>query len=310
MTISPSTQWQHWILIVALAWLLLETWRGWRLGLIRGAIRFMTLVASWLGASAAAAMTSATLSIFFHTPPSFLPTIAATLVGLGIYTFSAFVSGLLFKRTTHHHGIIRWILGFGGAICGFLFGLFLLWGAISLVRSLGVLGEMRLMEAKQRGVPPSSDHLACNLVKLGKSLEVGSMGHFLIEADPLSATFYDNTRKVMTVVNDHEALMRFIMAPNTQQLLQNPHIMALLQDPEVQQALKEHNIIPLFENKNIRDVFHDPELLQELKSFDLTATLNNALKKPAPAALAVPVVEEASRSTFTEDSSNEQIPEN
>ena len=281
-SVSASPQWQHWILLAAVAWLLFETWRGWRLGLIRGLLRILTLIAAWLAASAAAAATSAALAIFFQTPPSIFPTIAATIVGLGIYTLSAFIAGLLFKKTTDHHGIIRCILGFGGAFCGLLFGLFFLWGSVSLIRSLGVLGEMRLMEARQRGLRPESDVLACNLVRLGKSLELGSTGHFLIKTDPLSTTFYDNTRKLMAVVNDREALMRFIAAPATQKLLQNPRVMMVLRDPEVQSALAAHDILPLFENKNIQAAFHDSKLMDQLKSFDLTGALNYALQRPSP----------------------------
>lgn len=279
---SPSAQWQHWILIVASLWLLLETWRGWKLGLIRGILRFMTLIAAWLAAEAAAVATSAGFAIFFHKTPSILPAVVATIVGLAIYSFAAFISGLLFKRTTDHHGIFRFILGIGGALCGFLFGLLILWGGISLVRSLGVLGEMRLMEARQKGLPPSSDAMACNLVRLARSLELGSTGQLFVQLDPLSTTFYDNARKFMKVANDRDALMRFITAPSTQRLLQNRHVMALLNDAQVQEGLAAHNIFSLLENKNVKAALHDPELLKEIKSFHLTETLKYALEKPDP----------------------------
>ncbi|MFI0347426.1 MAG: hypothetical protein ACH346_01455 [Chthoniobacterales bacterium] len=280
--VSASPQWQHWIFIAAATWLLFETWRGWRLGLIRGVLRVMTLLAAWLAASAAAAAVSGALAVFFRTPPSIFPTIAATIVGLGVYFFSAFIAGLLFKKTTDHHGLLRWILGLGGAICGLLFGLFFLWGGISLIRSLGVLGEMRLLEEKQKGLPPGSDQLACNLVRLSKSLELGSTGRFLMQVDPLSTTFYDNARKFMVVVSDRDALMRFVTAPATQKLLQNPRFMMVLRDPQIQAALASRDILPLFKNKNIQAAFHDPEVIEQLKAFDLTSALNYALQKPAP----------------------------
>jgi len=174
-SILPSAQWQQVILIIAGIWLLFEMWRGWQLGLIRGILRFMALLVAWFAGSATAAAMNALLLLFFQAPFPVISTIAAALVGLGLYVIIAFFSGLLFKRTNHHNGFFRWIFGLGGTVCGLLFGLFFLWGGISVIRTLGVLGEMRLIKVEQQGLPATSDSLGCNLVRLNKSLEAGPL---------------------------------------------------------------------------------------------------------------------------------------
>ena len=280
--IAPSAQWQQWIFIAALAWLLFEMWRGWRLGLIRGVLRIIILVAAWVAASAAAASTTTALALFFQRPSSLLPTVAAVIVGFAIYLLGAFLSGLLLKRTEHHHGLLRGILGIGGACCGLLFGLFFLWGGVSLIRTLGLFGEMRLLEARHQGRSITNDTLACNLVRLEKSLEMGPTGQFLITTDPLSTTFYDNTRKSMAVMQNPEVLRRFLQAPSAQKILQNDSMMQLLHDPEIQEELRSGSILALMHNQHVEAIFHDSKLMQQLKEFDLTSALNYALKKSPP----------------------------
>lgn len=278
MTISPSAEWQQIILMIAGAWLLFETWRGWQLGLIRGILRFLALIVAWFIGSATAATMSAALALFVHTPSPLIPAIIAAVIGLAVYLFIAFLSALLFKKTAHHRGFIRTFLGLGGALCGFLFGLFFLWGGISAVRSLGLLGEIRLMKAEQRGASPASDPLACNLVRLKKSLEMGALGGWFVQIDPFTTIFYETTRKSMMVLKDHDALMRFMSAPATQELLANPHLAHLLRDPQFQEAIATGNIFPLFQNSNVQQLFRDPQLIQQLKSFHLSETLDYALK--------------------------------
>ena len=279
MPILPSAQWQQVTLIIAGAWLLFEMWRGWQLGIIRGVLRFMALLVAWFAGSATAAAMNAILVLFFQAPSPVISTIAAALVGLSIYFIIALFSGLLFKRTSHHSGLLQWIFGLGGAVCGLLFGLFFLWGGISVIRSLGLLGEMRLLKVEQQGLPASSDPLACNLVRLKKSLEIGPTGKWLTQLDPLSPAFYETTRKSMLVVKDRETMLRFMNAPSTQKLLANPSLAKLLQDHQVQEAMASGNIILLFQNKNVQRAFQDPVLFQELKDFDLLGALNYALKK-------------------------------
>ncbi|MFZ4115363.1 MAG: hypothetical protein ACOYK6_01415 [Chthoniobacterales bacterium] len=278
--ILPSSQWQDILLAASIAWLLFETWRGWRLGLIRGFLKFAALIAAWFAGSATAAAINIGLLFFFHAPSPLIPSLLGGIVGLGAYVLINFFSALLFKKTDHYHGFLRGFLGLGGACCGILFGLFFLWGGISAIRSLGLVGEVRLLHAEQQGLPSTSDPLAYNLVRLKKSLELGPLGTWFIQVDPLTPAFYENTKKSMSLMKDHEALIRFINTPSTQKLLSNPSIRKIVNDPEVQKAMTSGNIFLLIENKNVQHAFSDPTLWQELKSFDLSAALKQATRQP------------------------------
>jgi len=277
--IKPSAEWQHWIFIAALAWLLFEMWRGWRLGMIRGIVKILLLIAAWMGASAAAAATSAALAIFFRTPSTAIPTGIAAVVGLTIYFLGTLLAGFLLKRTEHHHGFLQTIFGIGGACCGLLFGLFFLWGGISLVRSLGLFGEMRLIEAQRKGSPLRDQTMACNLVRLERSLEMGPVGEFLISTDPLSPAFYENTRKSMKVMQDPEAFDRFLHSPGVERLLAYPQLNRVLNNPRIQEEIKVGNFPAIWSTPDIQALLHDPRLMQQLKQFDLTQALDYALKK-------------------------------
>jgi len=277
--IKPSAEWQHWIFIAALAWLLFEMWRGWRLGMIRGIVKILLLIAAWMGASAAAAATSAALAIFFRTPSTAIPATIAALVGLIIYFLGTLLAGFLLKRTEHHHGFLQTIFGIGGACCGLLFGLFFLWGGISLVRSLGLFGEMRLIEAQRKGSPLRDQTMACNFVRLERSLEMGPVGEFLISTDPLSPAFYENTRKSMKVMQDPEAFDRFLHSPGVERLLAYPQLNRVLNNPRIQEEIKVGNFPAIWSTPDIQALLHDPRLMQQLKQFDLTQALDYALKK-------------------------------
>lgn len=280
--LSPSPQWHYWLFFTAVAWLLFAVWRGWRFGLIRSLLRVVILIAAWVGASMAAAYAAQQLAAFFNPPPPFLSKIVATFAGIVIYMTGSFLAGLLFKRTAHYRGIVRWILGFGGAFFGLFYGLIFLWGGIALIRGLGTLGERRLMEARAEGLPISSDPTACNMVRLKASLEWGVTGHLLLKLDPFSPAFYENGTKATLVMKDRQALSRFFASPSTQKLFQHSSIVALVNDSEVQKALSSGNILAISQVKKIQQAFHDPEVIQALKSFDLKGALDYALKKPEP----------------------------
>lgn len=247
--------------------------------MIRGMVKIFLLIAAWIGASAAAAATSAALAVFFRTPSTAIPTAIAALVGLIIYFLGTLLAGFLLKRTEHHHGLLQTIFGIGGACCGLLFGLFFLWGGISLVRSLGLFGEMRLMEAQRKGCPVKDESFACNLVRLERSLEMGPVGQFLISTDPLSPAFYENTRKSMKVMQDPEAFQRFLQSPNVERLLMNPRFNHVLKNRELQDEIKIGNIPAVFHDPDIQALLHDPQVMKELKQFDLSEALDYALKK-------------------------------
>ena len=215
-------------------------------------------------------------------PPLLAPAIVGVSVAVGIYIILSLLAGLLFKTTEHHAGVIRWGFGVGGAFCGLVYGLLLLWGGITMIRGLGALGELRVVQARNEGRSLESEKKALFLIKLKESLELGATGKTLKNADPLPTSFYDNIVKVSMVAGNQQALERFCQYPETLKIIANPHVAALLQDPQLEKAAQSRNIFPLIHNKHVQAAMNDPKLMAQFQAFDLTAALDYALEPEAP----------------------------
>ena len=278
MIVEGSAQWQQYIFIAAGLFLLWEVWRGWRLGAVRGLLRLAALFCAWIGGSAAAGATGTVVAFFSKVPPLIAPGVAGLTVGIGIYVGISFLSGLLFKKTEHHSGVIRLGFGLGGAVCGIIYGMLFLWAGITLIRGMGALGELRVVQARNEGRPVASEKSALFLIKLKESLELGVTGKSLKSADPLPTAFYDDIVKISMVAGNQQAIERFVQYPGTLQILANPKVAAIIQDPALEKAAESRNILPLLQNKHVQAAANDPQLLAELKAFDLTGALNYALQ--------------------------------
>ena len=282
MIVEGSAQWQQYIFIGTTLFLLWEVWCGWRLGAVRGLLRLAALFCAWIGGSTAAGATGTVVAFFSKVPPLIEPAVAGLTVGIGIYIGISFVAGLLFKKTEDHTGVIRLGFGLGGAICGAIFGLLFLWAGITLIRGMGALGELRVVQARNEGRSLSTENCALFLIKLKESLELGVTGKTLKKADPLPTAFYDDIVKISMVAGSQDAIERFVQYPGTMKIIANPHITALIQDPALEKAAEKKNIFPLLQNKHVLAAANDAQLLAQLKEFDLTSALNYALEPQAP----------------------------
>jgi len=282
MLLDGSPEWQRYIFIAATTFLVWEVWRGWRLGAVRGLLRLAALFCAWIGGSTAAGATGTVVAFFSKVPPLIAPGIAGLTVGIGIYIGISFLAGLLFKKTEHHKGVVRWGFGLGGALCGFIFGLLFLWAGITLIRGLGACGELRVVQARNEGRSVTAEKSALFLIKLKESLELGATGKSLKKTDPLPSAFYDNIVKISMVAGDQQALERFCQYPETLKIIANPKVAAIIQDPALEKAAEKKNILPLLQNKHVQAAANDPQLLEQLKAFDLTAALDFALTPQMP----------------------------
>lgn len=278
---AGSPQWQQYLFIAASIFLLWEVWRGWRLGFVRGLLRLTALFCAWIGGSAAAGATGTAVAFFSRVPPLFAPAVAGLCIGLGIYIVISLLAGLLFKTTENHSGVVRFFFGVGGALCGVIFGLLLLWAGITLIRGLGALGELRIVQARHEGRSPETEKKAFFLIRLKESLELGVTGSTLKDADPLPTAFYDDMVKISMLADNQEAFERFFQYPGTLQILSNPRVAAVVQDPAMERAVESWNIVPLIHNRNVLAAARDPDLLEQLRSFNLTGALDYAFEPQA-----------------------------
>jgi hypothetical protein len=282
MLLDGSPEWQRYIFIAATLFLIWEIWRGWKYGAVRSLLRLAALFCAWIGGTTAAGATGTVIGFVTKEPPLLAPAIVGVSVAVGIYIILSLLAGLLFKTTEHHAGVIRWGFGVGGAFCGLVYGLLLLWGGITMIRGLGALGELRVVQARNEGRSLESEKKALFLIKLKESLELGATGKTLKNADPLPTSFYDNIVKVSMVAGNQQALERFCQYPETMKIIANPHVAALLQDPQLEKAAQLRNIFPLIHNKHVQAAMNDPKLMAQFHAFDLTAALDYALEPEAP----------------------------
>ena len=288
MILSGSQQWQNYIFAFATLFLLYEVWRGWQLGAVRGMLRLAALFGAWIGGSMAAGATGTFMAFFSKVPPLFAPAVAALSVGLAIYIGISILSGLLFKKTEHHEGMVRMGFGLGGALFGVVYGMLFLFGGITLIRGLGALGELRVVQARNEGRSLENEQKALFLIKLKESLELGETGSTLKSADPLPTEFYDDIVKISMIAGNQKSIERLIQYPSVMEVLKNPKVMALIQDPALQRAADAKNALPLLQNKHLQEIVQDPQILAELKKINLTEALNFALNPPLPETKAQP----------------------
>ncbi len=289
MTVSTGSPfWQAALLFFAVVFLLFEAWRGWRAGVVRTAINLLALVVSGF----LAVMVGQVAAGIFGGMDSPAGMGAAVVIGGGV-GFVVFVGiwlvgALLFKRTEHHNsGIFRLFWGGGGALLGILTGLFLLWGGISLIRTMGALAEGRAETSARKSQP--APPVAKGLVTLKESLELGQAGEFVRSVDVLPAEAYEIIVQIARVTSDQEAMLRFIEYPGIQQLMNNQKIADLLADPEVLAAAEKRNFIALMSNPALRKAVEDPALAEQLKTIDLREALKQAVAKPTPRSAPTPL---------------------
>jgi len=280
-----SPFWQGMLLLAAALFLVWETWRGWRAGVVRSAISLLAIVLSavvgFLAAQVAAAPFGGFTDVVGFVVGAFVGGILAVVVFFLVWLLGA----LLFKRTEHQSsGIFRFLWGAGGAAIGLVVGLVIVWSSISVVRALGALAQARVetanKQAQIQAQPAAPPRVASGLVTLRESLELGPAGKFVQAVDPLPADFYVLIEQMGRLSGDQELMLRFIQYPGIQDLMQNPKIVELINDPTVIKAAENRDVFSLMANKALLSAVEDPDLAAELKKIDLRAALKYALENP------------------------------
>ena len=273
MTISSS-----WLWLAAGLYLLFEIWRGWRRGVMRhGMSVFALLVAGGVG-WIFAWMTGFVSDRIIPLPYPGGRLIFGLVAGLAFYFAAVALSSLLFKKTAQQPaGIVRLFYGAGGGLFGLIFGLLILWGGISLFRTLGAVAEARQ-------TAPGDEQL----VAIKESLEEGATGSIVEQVDILPPNLYAIITKLLRVTQSPEATARFLAYPQTQQLIMQPKLAELFADPSVAGAASEGNYLSLLTNPKLAEIASDASVQESFKSFELQKALDYALQESAPSPVPTP----------------------
>jgi hypothetical protein len=280
-----SPIWQTALFFAAILFLFWQIWRGWHAGLVRSGMFFAAIFVSLSLGCLAAKLVAMPLG-GLDNPPGFIAgAIVGCLFGSSLFVTIWILGAVLFKRTKHQgSSVFRVFWGAGGALFGLLTGLAVLWGSLSIVRTLGAFAESRA-QARLEKPRPANPGVADGLLALKESLELGSPGRLLASVDPLPPDYYELVLQIGKLTNNQQAMLRFLEYPGLQKILENPRIVDLINDPSVTRASNEKNIFLLVGNKAVAAAVADPVLVEQLRKVDLRAALKFALESlpPSPA---------------------------
>jgi hypothetical protein len=270
--------WGEWVAyLLGFLFLLYQTWRGWRMGVVRAFLRLLALVGSgflgWYGGMLAGAVV-ATIAPGLQFA---VWAVVGLLLALAAYIALSLVSMLLFKKTEDNRStLVRWGFGLGGAALGFCIGLVFLWAAVSGVRALGGMAAAR--EDAEQPMP----RVASGLAGLRDSLERGRTGEAVRRLDPIPDSLYETIGKFSRVTSDPDAMVRMTEYPDVAELMNHPRFVALVDDPEIQRAAERRQVVQIMFHPRLLELATDPEIIALARQVDLAGALNHALQEPTP----------------------------
>jgi len=264
---------------------LVQSIRGWRLGVVRQLVNLFALVAAY-----ATAMAAGRLAVpVFHRlgyPDLLVSVIAGAFVGAVVYMAVAAAGAVVSRRTNHQSlGLLRLGYGAGGSVLGFVGALVTVWLSVLAIHFLGTVAQAEVNmaktpEARRNGLTASP--MAVELAQFKHSLDTGPTGEILNGADPVPQRFYLILEKMTRVVSSVDSMRRFVSFPGTRVLSENPKIVALQKDPEIARQVVRGNFVGLLGNPKILAAVNDPNLEALVKSFELEKALDYALAAPPP----------------------------
>lgn len=298
--VSGSPLWQTVFVSIAVLIVLLQTLRGWRLGLPRQLVRIVALVTAYSVAMYGGASVLPLLRSFVKAPDFLLSTIGGALLAMIAYSAINTIGTILFKRTGQQESsLVRLIFGASGAFLGLLFGLFFVWLLLVGIRSLGSIAEAQVNASapgnltafnersartaggmrRTRTAVPDENSFTMSLARLKRSVELGSLGEAVKNTAVLPSGIYDTATKVGEVFSKPQRAQRFLSYPGVRELMDNPKVLALRADPEVLDMISQGRLVDLLQDDRLIEVANDPELARELKRFDFKGALDYAARE-------------------------------
>jgi len=295
---AVGSGWQLIFVSFAVVVILLETLRGWRLGLMRQLVRVLAILAAYCCAIFAGRALVPVMRAFFKMPDAILTTIGGAVLAFLAYAIITGIGTILFKRTGQYEsGVMRVLWGSSGAVFGIFFGAFFVWLVFAGVRLVGSVAQAQVPQSltaatmqpvwnqplqihgKSSAPAKEKTALASTLAQMKNSLEAGPIGDVIKNADPIPPTLYRTFEKMGSVASNVERAERFLSFPGAREIGEHPKIVALRNDPEIADLIAHGHILELLQNQRIIDAANDPALRDRIKKFNLDRALDYALKK-------------------------------
>lgn len=292
---TASPVWQLVFLSFGVVLIVYEVLRGWRSGVARQIARVGAVAAAYFAAFYGGKFVAPLLKSFFNLPEALLSILGGALLAFAVYTIVSALGILAFKRTRDQSSaVIRLGYGLGGAVLGFVFGLFLVCLLVIGVRSVGAVadGEVRQRTAQAAvahavdmriGMTSKSDSDSADLLtllaRLKNSLEFGVIGDAVKRVDLVPERIYQDLDKLGQVASSPRSAERLLSFPGVRPLSENPRVLALRDDRQIANLIAHRRYLDLLRNQKVLDTFDDPALREELKRFNVEAALDHALEK-------------------------------
>ena len=259
---------------------LVQSIRGWRLGVVRQLVNLVALVLAYGAAMVSGRLATPLLHPLGY-PDLLVSAISGAIVGGVVYLAVSMAGAVLFRRTNDQSlGLLRLGFGAGGSALGFVGALVTVWLSVLAIRFLGTVAQAEVNMAKtpaaqREGMRASP--MAVELAQFKRSLDSGPAGALLNGTDPVPQRFYLIVEKMTRVISNADSMRRFVMYPGTRVLSQNPRIVALQKDPDIARQVVHRNFMGLLGNPKIVAAVNDPEVEELVKSFELEKALDYAL---------------------------------
>ncbi len=296
---TGSTIWQLVFLSFAAVLVLFEVLRGWRRGVARQLARLGGLISAYFVAFFGGSLLTPMLRPFVKMPDFALSALAGAVLAIVVYAAFEGFGTVLFRRTNQHDSwVVRLLFGTGGAVLGLIFGAFFVWLFVVGIRSIGAVADASIRAKPSEGVSmtqtihpiderrrlfgqSTEEHsaLAPSLADLKNSIETGVVGEAVKRTDIVPSRVYDNLGKIGAIVSSPESAEKFLSFPGARELADDPKIVALRDDPDIADLIGQGRFFDLLQNQKIIDAANDPDLRARLKTFDVSAALDFALKK-------------------------------
>jgi hypothetical protein len=259
---------------------LVQSIRGWRLGVVRQLVNLFALVAAYGAAMISGRLATPLLHPLGY-PDLLVSVIVGALVGGVVYLALAMAGAILCQRTNEQSlGLLRLGYGAGGSALGFVGALVTVWLSVMAIRFLGTVAQAEVNMAKTpaaRREGMTASPMAVELAQFKQSLDNGPAGALLNGTDPMPQRFYLILEKMTRVISNVDSMRRFVTYPGTKVLSENPRIVALQKDPEIARQVVRGNFVGLLGNPKIVAAVNDPGLEALVRSFELEKALDYAL---------------------------------
>ena len=298
-----SLLWQGVFVSFAVAWILFEVVRGWRLGLLRQLMRLAALFAAYVAAFIGGRLLVPMVRPLLKMPDFILSALGGATLAFVVYAVVSSMGAILFKRTDEQDSRrLQLIYGFAGAMVGLFFGLFALWLIVVSVRAVGAVADAQVhsrsapvqagpdaishaLEIRQHFLGDGNEQsagFAASLARLKNSLELGRLGNAVKQMDPVSQKSYDTLAKLAAVSSNPERVRRFLSFPGARELSEHRKIVALRDDPEISEMIAQGRFLDLLRDQRIIDAANDPALADRIKKFDFQRALDYAMEQQQP----------------------------